>query len=124
MIVKTYGIYDAIQEEYVRTFTAANDADAKRSASLIVRSQGFNDKEYNDRSIHHLFDFDTANGAVTDNTVRQVFLFATAIEERKTEDVEKLVKEKVATDEFKQELKDLILKTIKGEIIDEQASQC
>lgn len=124
MIVKTYGIYDAIQEEYVRTFTAANDADAKRSASLIVRSQGFNDKEYNDRSIHHLFDFDTANGVVTDNTVRQVFLFATAIEERKTEDVEKLVKEKVATDEFKQELKDLILKTIKGEIIDEQASQC
>lgn len=124
MIVKTYGIYDAIQEEYVRTFTAANDADAKRSASLIVRSQGFNDKEYNDRSIHHLFDFDTANGVITDNTVRQVFLFATAIEERKTEDVEKLVKEKVATDEFKQELKDLILKTIKGEIIDEQASQC
>lgn len=124
MIVKTYGIYDAIQEEYVRTFTAANDADAKRSASLIVRSQGFNDKEYNDRSIHHLFDFDTANGVVTDNTVRQVFLFATAIEERKTEDVEKLVKEKVATDEFKQELKDLILKTIKGEIIDEQESQC
>lgn len=124
MIVKTYGIYDAIQEEYVRTFTAANDADAKRSASLIVRSQGFNDKEYNDRSIHHLFDFDTANGVVTDNTVRQVFLFATAIEERKTEDVEKLVHEKVATDEFKQELKDLILKTIKGEIIDEQASQC
>lgn len=124
MIVKTYGIYDAIQEEYVRTFTAANDADAKRSAALIVRSQGFNDKEYNDRSIHHLFDFDTANGVVTDNTVRQVFLFATAIEERKTEDVEKLVKEKVATDEFKQELKDLILKTIKGEIIDEQASQC
>lgn len=124
MIVKTYGIYDAIQEEYVRTFTAANDADAKRSASLIVRSQGFNDKEYNDRSIHHLFDFDTANGVVIDNTVRQVFLFATAIEDRKTEDVEKLVKEKVATDEFKQELKDLILKTIKGEIIDEQASQC
>lgn len=124
MIVKTYGIYDAIQEEYVRTFTAANDADAKRSAALIVRSQGFNDKEYNDRSIHHLFDFDTANGVITDNVVRQVFLFATAIEERKTEDVEKLVKEKVATDEFKQELKDLILKTIKGEIIDEQASQC
>lgn len=124
MIVKTYGIYDAIQEEYVRTFTAANDADAKRSAALIVRSQGFNDKEYNDRSIHHLFDFDTANGVITDNKVRQVFLFATAIEERKTEDVEKLVKEKVATDEFKQELKDLILKTIKGEIIDEQASQC
>lgn len=124
MNVKTYGIYDSVQEEYVRTFTATNDADAKRTASLIVRSQGFNDKEYVDRSIHHLFDFDTATGQITDNTVRQIFLFATAIEDRKNEQLEAAVKEKLATDEFKQELKDLILHQVQGEIKNEQERKC
>lgn len=122
MIVKTYGIFDSVQEEYVRTFTCANDADAKRQAAMIVRSEGFNDNQYKDRSIHHLFDFDSATGLVTDNNVRQVFLFASAIEERKSEDYEKIVKEKIATDEFKQEIKDFILASIKGDITHEQKS--
>lgn len=122
MKVKTYGIFDSIQEEYVQTFTAANDADAKRQAALIVRSPNFNDKQFADRSIHHLYEWDSATGQVTDNTIRQVFLFSTAIAERKQEDLEKAVQEKLVTDEFKQELKDLILKEIYSEVKHEQAN--
>ena len=122
MIVKTYGIYDAIQEEYVRTFTASNDADAKRTASQIVRTQGFDDVQYKDRSINHLFDFDSATGQITNNTVTQIFIFATAIAERKQEEMEKIVKEKLLTDEFVQEVKDVVLASVKGEMINDKAS--
>lgn len=122
MIVKNYGIFDSVQNEYVRTFSAANDADAKRSADIIVRSQNFDDKTYNDRSIHHLFDFDSVTGLITDNTVYQVFNFATAIESRKRDDLELQVREKLLTDQFKQELKDLIIAQLKGEIHNERKS--
>lgn len=117
MIVKNYGIFDSIQEEYVRTFVAANDADAKRSAELIVRSQGFDSKTYKDRSIVHLFDFDSVTGLICDNTVRQVYLFATAIQEYDQEKLEKAVKEKLLTDDFVQEIKDLVIKQVSGEVV-------
>ena len=122
MIAKTYGIYDSVQEEYVQTFTAKNDDDAKRSAAVIVRSQGFNEQTYKDRSIHHIYDFDTVTGQVVDNSVRQVLIFATVIEQAKQEALDKQVREKILTDEFKQELKDFILKSLRGEIHDEQSA--
>lgn len=122
MIIKTYGIYDSIQEEYVRTFTASNDADAKRTAAQIVRTQGFDDVQYKDRSINHLFDFDSATGQITNNNVTQVFIFATAIAERKQEEMEKIVREKLLTDEFVQEVKDVVFASVKGEIKNDKAS--
>lgn len=120
MIAKTYGIYDSIQCEYVRTFTASNDSDAKRAASQIVRTPNFDDISYNDRSIHHLYDVDTSTGKIVNNDIYQVFNFSTAITERKQQELEKTVQEKLLTDEFKQEVKDMILLSVKGEIHNEQ----
>lgn len=122
MIAKTYGIYDSVQLEYVRTFTAKNDDDAKRTANLIVRTEGFDTVSYKDRSIHHLFDIDTSTGQILNNNIVQVFNFATAIEAFKQENLEKTVQEKLLTDSFKQELKDLIILNLKGEIHNEQNS--
>lgn len=122
MIAKTYGIYDSIQEEYVQTFTAKNDADAKRTAAQIVRTPNFDDISYKDRSIHHLYDLDTATGQIINNNISQVFIFATAIEERKQEALEKTVKEKLLTDDFVQEIKDIVLANVKGVIKNEQAN--
>lgn len=122
MIAKTYGIYDSVQEEYVQTFTAKNDADAKRTAAQIVRTPKFDDVSYKDRSIHHLYDLDTATGQILNNNITQIFIFATAIEERKQEEIEKNVREKLLTDSFVQEVKDIILANVKGEIKNEQAN--
>lgn len=122
MIAKTYGIYDSVQEEYVQTFTAKNDADAKRTAAQIVRTPNFDDISYKDRSIHHLYDLDTATGQIINNNISQVFIFATAIEERKQETLEKTVKEKLMTDDFVQEIKDVVLANVKGVIKNEQAN--
>lgn len=120
MIAKTYGIYDSIQQEYVQTFTCKNDEDAKRTADEIVRTPNFDDVLYKDRSLHHLFDIDTSDGHIVNNNVYQVFIFASAIEARNRERMEKMVSEKLMTDAFKEEVKTLVLNAIKGEIHNEQ----
>lgn len=123
MIAKTYGIFDSVQQEYVQTFTCSNDADAVRTADKIVRTPNFDDISYKDRSIHHLFDVDTASGKIIDNEIRQVFNFSTAIEARKREELEKSVNEKLLTDEFKSELKDFIINNLVKEIHDDKRKE-
>lgn len=122
MIAKTYGIYDSVQAEYIQTFTASNDADARRTAAQIVRTPNFDDVKYKDRSIHHLFDLDSATGAVINNQIIQVFNFSTAIEERNQEKLENMVKEKLLTKDFVDELKDIVIASIKGEIKNDTTS--
>lgn len=118
MILKTYGIFDGVSGEYVRTFVAGNDDEAKRAAEYIVRDKGFDDISGKDRSIHHLYNVDTGTGQVVDNSVYMICNLSTYIENRKREEVEKEVKAKVLTEDFIKQLKDELLETLKGQLLD------
>lgn len=109
MLLKNYGVFDSVQGEYVRTFTAKNDDEAKRAADYIVREQGFDDIAGKDRSIHYLFSLDTDTGVISDNSVHMVCNLATSIESRKTEQYSVQVRSQVTKKEFLDELKQLVL---------------
>lgn len=81
MIVKTYGLYDGKAKEFVSTFTSRNDETAERSAKYIVREKGFDKIAGRDYIIQHVFDFDSATGLITDNSVRAVCNLNDAINE-------------------------------------------
>lgn len=116
MQVKTYGIYDGIQEEYVRTFNAKNDEDARRASSYIVKEQGFDDKSGKDRSINYLYTLDTDTGIIVDNSVHLVCNLATFIEERKHEEMETLLRQKLMTEQFIKEVQEQVKIALKGEL--------
>lgn len=123
MQVKTYGIYDGIQEEYVRTFNAKNDEDARRAASYIVKEQGFDDKSGKDRSINYLFTLDTDTGAIVDNSVHLVCNLATFIEERKHDEMETLLRQKLMTEQFIKEVQEQVKIALKGELKHEREQE-
>lgn len=80
MIVKTYGLFDGVAKEYVRTFTAKNDEVAQRSAKYIVREPNFDSIAGRDYIITHLFDFESSTGQVVDNDIRVICNLAQEIE--------------------------------------------
>ena len=120
MIVKTYGIYDSVQQEYVRTFNASNDDDARRAVDYIVSEKNFDDNSGKDRTINFLYSFDSSTGAITDNSVHLVCNFASAIEKRKSVEMETIVRQKLMTEEFVSEVKEMIKNTLKGELVHER----
>lgn len=67
MKIKTYGLFDTVSEQFVRTFTAKNDADAIRSGKYIVREKEFDPIAGCDMVIYHLYDVETSDGKVSDN---------------------------------------------------------
>lgn len=109
MQLKNYGIYDSVSGEYVRTFTAKNDDEAKRAADYVVREQGFDDIAGKDRSIHYLFTLDTDTGKITDNDVHIVCNLATSIEARKTEEYARDIRAQVTKKDFIDELKQVVI---------------
>lgn len=86
MIVKTYGLFDIKAKNYVRTFTSENDDTAERAAKYIVREKGFDAITGCDMTIKHLFDFDSVNGLVIDNEIRDICSLREAYEEFKETD--------------------------------------
>ncbi len=85
MIVKTYGLYDIKAKNFVRTFVSENDDTAERAAKYIVREKGFDHITGCDMTIKHLFDFNSENGVVVDNEIRDICQLREAYEEFKLE---------------------------------------
>lgn len=85
MKIKTYGLYDKVALQFVRTFTAKNDDDAARAAKYIVREKNFDPIAGLDYEIKHLYDMDTETGIVSDNDVTFVASLREAYEEFKAE---------------------------------------
>lgn len=112
MILKTYALFDSVVGEYVRTFTAKNDEEAKRAAEYIVREKGFDDIAGKDRSINYLYSLDTETGSITDNSVHSVCVLATFIEARKHDELEDVIRAKLMNEEFVNDLKKQISETI------------
>lgn len=119
MQVKTYGIYDSVEQEYIRTFNAKNDDDARRACEYIVSEKGFDDISGKDRTVNYLYTLDTASGQILDNSVHLVCNLASAIEKRKTVEMEAIVRQKLMTEEFVNEVKDLLKAHLKGELIED-----
>lgn len=117
MQAKTYGIFDGVQQEYVLTFNAKNDDDAKRIAKYQVRAQGFDDIGGRDRSINYIYTLDTATGLIVDNMPHPVCNLSTYIEERIAEDLQKQVQAKIANDEFFANLKDELASQLRKEVL-------
>lgn len=69
---KTYGLYDKVAKGYVRTFIAHNDDDAARACHYIVREKNFDPIAGVDMEVHHLYDFDTETGKITNNTITMI----------------------------------------------------
>lgn len=109
MQLKNYGVYDSVSGEYVRTFTASNDEEAKRAAEYVVRELDFDDIAGKDRSIHYLFTLDTSSGVIVDNQVHIICNLSTFIEERKHQAREEEVTKQVMKKEFLDDLKELVL---------------
>lgn len=117
MQAKTYGIFDGVQQEYVLTFNAKNDDDAKRIAKYQVRAKGFDDIGGRDKTIHYIYTLDTANGLIVDNSPHPVCNLATFIDERKAEELHNQVQEKLASDEFFANLKDELASQLRKEVL-------
>lgn len=90
MIVKTYGLYDKVSKNVVRTFTSQNNDTAERAAKYIVREKDFDPIEGCDMIVKHLFDFDSETGVVVDNVIEPICDLKEAYDEYKaTLEVEK-----------------------------------
>lgn len=83
--IKTYGLYDGVSKEFIRTFTSVNDETAERACKYIVREPKFDEIQGKDIIIIHLYDFDTGSGKVENNDVRQICALSTFIAEYKSE---------------------------------------
>lgn len=85
MNIKTYGLYDTVAQQFVRTFTAKNDDDANRAAKYIVREKDFDPIAGLDYEIKHLYDMNTETGVVSDNDVKFIASLREAYEEYQVE---------------------------------------
>ena len=79
MLVLTYGLYDSIAKEYVRTFTSKNDDVAQRAADYIVREPNFDKIAGKDFVINYLYTMDTESGVIVDNNIHVVCALAGAL---------------------------------------------
>jgi len=79
MVVKVYGLFDSVAKEFIKTFDCKNDEMADRCAHHIVRAPDFDKITGKDMIIEHVYDFDTATGAIVNNDVRVVCSLANAM---------------------------------------------
>ena len=85
MKIKTYGLYDKVAKQFVRTFTARNDEDASRSGKYIVREKNFDPIAGCDMDICHLYDVESETGIVENNEVTTIISLKEAYEEYQRE---------------------------------------
>ena len=85
MIIKTYGLYDSVAKEYVRTFISKDDAVAERSWKNIVRDPSFDSIAGKDYVVVHLYDMDSATGIVSNNDCKTICAMATFMAEYEAE---------------------------------------
>lgn len=83
MITKTYGLFDTVAKNFVRTFVGRNDEDAERAAKYVVREQNFDPIAGVDMVIFHLYDMDSETGKIVDNDIHEICSLRTAYEDFK-----------------------------------------
>lgn len=93
MNVLTYGLYDSVAKEYIRTFTAKNDDVAQRAAEYIVREPNFDKIAGRDYVINFLYAFDSETGLIVDNNIHVICSLGTALAALEAEEKENKIME-------------------------------
>lgn len=106
MLLLTYGLFDGVAKEYVRTFTSKNDDVAQRAADYIVREPNFDKVAGKDMIINYLYTMDTETGVIVDNNIHTICSLGTALSNFENETREARMMELLEKAQSKEEKQD------------------
>jgi len=81
MQVRTYGLYDGVSKEVVRTFTSNNDESAKRTTEIMLKDPKTDRSQAKDFILMYLYSFDTGTGAIVDDARHEICALASIMPE-------------------------------------------